>query len=86
MKCGSKAVTGSASSVDIDFATDTENESTPADFPAGYTVIVCAVPDWATSLRISAAPDNSGVSFAFGTAAASTGGILYWMAMGYKLA
>jgi len=85
MKIGSKVVGACETSVTITFSSDAENETTPAAFPTGYTVIVVGVPDWATSVRISTAPTATTVTFTFGTATGTGGGILFWQAIGYKL-
>jgi len=82
LKCGVKSVGAGATTVTITFASD-ELSGVPASFPAGYTVAVTGTPDWATSVRISTAPDVDGVTFTFGTAAdAVYGGTLYWNAIG----
>ena len=85
IKCGSKAVGGDTSTVTITFSSDAENETAPVAFPTGYTVVVVGVPDWATSVRISTAPTATAVTFTFGTATGTSGGIVDWIAIGYKL-
>ena len=86
IKCGSKAVAASSNSVTITFANDAENETSPAAFPAGYTVILpTPCPDWATSVRSATPPTTSVALFTFGTATGTGGGIIEWIAIGFKL-
>lgn len=82
-KFGVKAVGAGAGNITITFATDEEAVS-GAQFPAGYTVSVVGVPDWATSVRITAISVTA-VTFTFGTSApagSAGGGQLFWQAMG----
>ena len=84
-KFGVKAVSGSATTVTVTFATDTQNETSPVAFPTGYTVIVpMPCPDWATSIKKGSATVTA-VTFTFGTAAPTGGGNIDWEASGYKL-
>ena len=85
-KGGIKSVGAGASSVTITFASDDEYASTPSSFPAGATIVVTGLPDWATSVRISTAADVDSVVITFGTAAdAVYGGSFSWEAQGIKL-
>lgn len=84
-KGGIKAVAASATTVTITFASDDQYATTPSSFPAGATVVVVGLPDWATSFRISTAPDVNSVVITFGTATGTGGGNFYWEAQGVKL-
>ena len=79
-KFGVKSVGAAQNTVTVTFAAD-EQAASPAQFPAGMTVVAVCVPDWATSVRITAISVTA-VTFTFGTAAGGYGGNIYWMATG----
>lgn len=83
IKCGVKTVSGTDAT--ITFSSDANNETTPAAFPSGYTVIIVGVPEWETSWYVSAAPSETAVTFTFGVGGGQyTGEKFYWQAIGYK--
>ena len=79
-KFGVKAVGAGLTTVTVTFATD-EVAASGAQFPAGATVSAICVPDWATSVRITAISVTA-VTFTFGTNSGGYGGNIYWMASG----